>query len=217
MLNVGLTGGIATGKSTVVRLLASKGARVVDHDRIVRDLQEPGRPVWRKIVEAFGRDMLDASGRIDRRKLGEAVFGSPERRRELEGIVHPAVIDEWQAELRRIERAQPDAVVLSDVPLLFEACLQDRVDLVLLVYAPPGVQKERLRKRDGFTAAEAEARLSAQMPIDEKARYADIVIRNDGTAQELIHRVDEVWEELLRREKAKRATDEGEPEKGKGY
>lgn len=205
MLNVGLTGGIATGKSTVVRMLVKKGARVIDHDALVHTLQEPGRPVWNRIVEAFGREILDAGGRIDRKTLGVLVFGDEERRKVLEGIVHPAVLEEAQRERDRIGRKDERAIVLSDIPLLLEVGMQGLFDLILLVYAPPEVQIARVMKRNSMTRDEAVARLEAQMPIDEKLKRADVVIRNDGTMKELQQRVDEVWEELLSRERAKRA------------
>jgi len=205
MLNVGLTGGIATGKSTVVRMLVRRGARVIDHDALVHALQEPGRPVWRQIVEAFGRGILDDGGRIDRKRLGALVFGDEVRRKALEGIVHPAVLEEAERERERIGRQDERAIVLSDIPLLLEVGMQDRFDLILLVYAPPEVQIERVMKRNGMTREEAAARLSAQMPIDEKLRRADVVIRNDSTMGDLEKRVDEVWQELLARERQKRA------------
>ena len=204
MLNVGLTGGIATGKSTVVRMLVKKGARVIDHDALVHALQEPGRPVWTRIVETFGRGILDDGGRIDRKKLGGLVFGSEDRRRALEGIVHPAVLEEAARERERIRREDGQAIVLSDIPLLLEVGMQGLFDLILLVYAPPEVQIARVMKRNHLTRDEAAARLAAQMPIDEKLERADVVIRNDGTMKELQTRVDEIWEELLARERAKR-------------
>jgi len=204
MLNVGLTGGIATGKSTVVRMLVKRGARVIDHDALVHTLQAPGQPVWKRIVEAFGRDILDADGRIDRKKLGALVFDNEERRKALEGIVHPAVLEE--AQRRRDEIANEDrrAIVLSDIPLLLEVGMQDRFDLILLVYAPPDVQIRRVVKRNKMTREEAEARLRAQMPIEEKLKFADLAIRNEGTIRELEKRVDEVWQELLSREQKQR-------------
>ncbi|NPV05508.1 MAG: dephospho-CoA kinase [Syntrophaceae bacterium] len=204
MLNVGLTGGIATGKSTVVRMLVKRGARVIDHDALVHALQEPGRPVWQRIVEAFGRGILDAGGRIDRKKLGSLVFESEDRRRLLESIVHPAVLEEAARERERIGREDGQAIVLSDIPLLLEVGMQGLFDLILLVYAPPEVQIARVMKRNRLTRDEALARLAAQMPIDEKLERADVVIRNDGTMRELEERVDEVWQELLLREREKR-------------
>ncbi len=209
MLNVGLTGGIATGKSTVVRMLVRKGARVIDHDGLVHALQEPGQSVWKRIIEAFGRDILDADERIDRKRLGALVFDNEMRRKTLEGIVHPAVLEEAQRQRDEIGRQDEHAIVLSDIPLLLEVGMQDLFDLILLVYAPPEVQILRVMKRNKMTREEAVARLRAQMPIDEKLKVADLVIRNDGTMRELEKRVDEVWGELLSREREKRVAGSG--------
>jgi dephospho-CoA kinase len=204
MLNVGLTGGIATGKSTVVRMLVGKGARVIDHDGLVHSLQEPGRPVWLRIVEAFGRDILDAEERIDRKKLGALVFVDEQRRKLLEGIVHPAVLEEGRRQREEIVREDGRAIILSDIPLLLEVGMQNEFDLVLLVYAPPELQIQRVMKRNNLTREEAVARLRSQMPIDEKLKIAHLVIRNDGTMRELEKSVEEVWQELVLRERAKR-------------
>jgi dephospho-CoA kinase len=204
MLNVGLTGGIATGKSTVVRMLVKQGARVIDHDGLVHILQEPGQPVWKRIVESFGRDILDADERIDRKKLGNLVFDNEQRRKLLEGIVHPAVLEEAERQREEIFRANEKAIILSDIPLLLEVGMKDEFDLVLLVYASPELQIKRVMRRNNLSREEALARLKSQMPIDEKLKFASIVIRNDGTMRELETRVNEVWQELLLRERAKR-------------
>jgi dephospho-CoA kinase len=204
MLNVGLTGGIATGKSTVVRMLVKRGARVIDHDGLVHTLQEPGQPVWKRIVETFGRDILDAAERIDRKKLGSLVFDNEQRRKVLEGIVHPAVLEEAQRQRDRIGKEDEQAIVLSDIPLLFEVGMKECFDLILLVYAPPEVQIRRVMKRNNLSREEALSRLKSQMPIDEKPKFADLIIRNDGTMRELEKRADEVWQELVLRERAKR-------------
>jgi dephospho-CoA kinase len=204
MLNVGLTGGIATGKSTVVRMLVRNGARVIDHDGLVHALQEPGQPVWERIVAVFGRDILDTEDRIDRKKLGALVFDNEERRKTLEGIVHPAVLEEAQRQREEIFKENEQAIILSDIPLLLEVGLQDRFDLVLLVYASPELQIRRVMRRNNLSSEEAIARLKSQMPIDEKLKSADIVIRNDGTMRELERRIDEVWQELVLRERANR-------------
>jgi|WetSurMetagenome_2_1015567.scaffolds.fasta_scaffold09902_5 dephospho-CoA kinase len=209
MLNVGLTGGIATGKSTVVRMLVGKGARVIDHDALVHILQEPGKPVWLRIVEAFGRDILDAEGRIDRKKLGALVFVDEQRRRILEGIVHPAVLEAGRRKREEIVREDEQAIILSDIPLLLEVGMQDEFDLVLLVYAPPELQIQRVMKRNNLTREEAIARLRSQMPIDEKLRFAHLVIRNDGTMRELEEEVEEAWQELLLRERKKKVQGSG--------
>ena len=209
MLNVGLTGGIATGKSTVVRMLVKRGARVIDHDGLVHALQEPGQPVWKRIVETFGRDILDADERIDRKKLGSLVFENEPRRKVLEGIVHPAVLEEAQRQRDRIGKEDEQAIVLSDIPLLLEVGMQECFDLILLVYAPPEVQILRVMKRNNVSREEALSRLKSQMPIDEKPKFADLVIRNDGTMRELEKRAEEVWQELLARERAKRVEGSG--------
>ena len=214
MLNVGLTGGIATGKSTVVRMLVKRGARVIDHDGLVHTLQEPGQSVWRRIIETFGRDILDPEDRIDRKKLGFLVFDNEERRKVLEGIVHPAVLEEAQRRRDEIGRQDRQAIVLSDIPLLLEVGMQDRFDLILLVYAPPEVQILRVMKRNNLSREEALSRLKSQMPIDEKLQFADLAIRNDGTMRDLEKRVDEVWQELVLRERAKRVEGSGSKVQG---
>jgi dephospho-CoA kinase len=209
MLNVGLTGGIATGKSTVVRMLVKRGARVIDHDGLVHTLQEPGQSVWKRIIETFGRDILDADERIDRKKLGALVFDNEERRKVLEGIVHPAVLEEAQRRRDEIAHEDRQAIVLSDIPLLLEVGMQDLFDLILLVYSPPEVQILRVMKRNSLSREEALSRLKSQMPIGEKLNFADLVIRNDGTMRDLEKRVDEVWLELLARERQKRSEARG--------
>jgi dephospho-CoA kinase len=201
MLNVGLTGGIACGKSTVARMLVEKGAVLIDFDDLTHAVEEPEGPVWREIVRHFGEAILLPDRRIDRPKLGAIVFADPEERRILNHIVHPAVYAEWRKRLEEIEKERVDAVVLSDVPLLIEAGLEKMVEIVLLVYIPPEEQIGRLMARSGFTREEAERRIAAQMPTGEKISRADIVIRNEGSVEETSRAVDRVWEELRRRGK----------------
>jgi dephospho-CoA kinase len=199
MLNVGLTGGIASGKSTVARMFEKLGAIRIDFDRLAHDLQEPDGPVWQAIVLHFGQGILREDRRIDRRKLGALVFADRTKRELLNALVHPAVFAEWERRIGQIREKRPDAVVLSDIPLLIEAGLQQRVDLVLLVYVPPEEQIRRLMARNGFSRPEAVRRLASQIPIDEKLAAADIVIRNDGPPDETRRAVVEVWEELKQR------------------
>jgi dephospho-CoA kinase len=203
MLNVGLTGGIASGKSTVVRMLLEKGAIVIDHDRLAHFAYEPGGPSYEAIVEGFGREILAPDGKINRKKLGAIVFKNPERLKDLNGIVHPVVLSGWKKKLAEIERQNPRAVVISDVPLLIEVGWQKEVDVVLLVYAAPEVQVERVKERNGHTLEEARERLAAQMHMNEKRQYADLVIENSGTLDELQKQVDAMWERLLELEKKK--------------
>ena len=199
MLNVGLTGGIACGKSTVARMLAAKGAILIDFDDLAHAVEEPEGPVWQGIVGHFGEGILFPDRRIDRRKLGAIVFADREKREFLNRLVHPAVFAEWNRRLKEIEKTDADAIVLSDIPLLVEAGMKAMVDVVLLVYLSPEGQIRRLMARDGLTREDAERRIAAQMPIDEKVPHADIVIRNEGSVEETVRAADRAWEELLRR------------------
>jgi dephospho-CoA kinase len=204
MLNVGLTGGISTGKTTIAGLLVEKGAYLIDFDALAHDVQLPETDVWREIVAAFGGEILNPDKTIDRNKLGSIVFGDPAKLQRLNEIVHPAVFRAWQKRLQQIESVQPDAIVLSDIPLLIEISAQDQVDLVLLVYISREEQLDRLIKRNGYDHDYAEKRINAQLPIEEKVKFARIVVNNQGTLEEAKKRVDEVWEELSRLEKNKR-------------
>lgn len=204
MLNVGLTGGIASGKSTVARMLVELGAVHVDFDVLAHEVEAPGRPAWRELVAAFGQGILNADETINRAVLGELVFRDTARREALNAIVHPAVFAAWRRQLGEIEETAPHAVVLADVPLLFEVGAEGMVDLVLLVYIPPAEQIRRLMARNGYSRPEAEARLASQMPIDAKLVRADIVIDNRGTVAETRERTAAVWEELRQRERQKR-------------
>jgi dephospho-CoA kinase len=204
MLNVGLTGGISTGKTTIARMLLEKGACLIDFDALAHDVQLPETDVWREIVETFGQDILAPDNTIDRNKLGAIVFSDPTKLQRLNEIVHPAVFREWQKRLQQIESVQPDAIVLSDIPLLIEIGAQDRVDMVLLVYISIDEQMERLIQRNGYSREYAEKRISSQMPIEKKVQYARIVINNQGSLDQAKVRVENVWQELIRYEQKKR-------------
>ncbi|MEW6334127.1 MAG: dephospho-CoA kinase [Thermodesulfobacteriota bacterium] len=205
MLNVGLTGGIASGKSTVAAILVEKGARHIDFDELAHVSQAPDGPVWREIVRHFGEDILCPDGRIDRRRLGERVFADRDQRELLNRLVHPAVFDAWRRQLEEVREIEPEAIVLSDIPLLIEAGLESMVDLVLLVYIPPEEQMARLMARNGYSREEAARRVASQMPIAEKLARADMVIRNDGPPEETRRAAGEVWELLKVRERLCRA------------
>jgi len=204
MLKVGLTGGIASGKSTVARMLAEKGAVLIDFDELAHAVQEPEKPVWWEIVRHFGREILKADRTIDRRRLGAVVFAERAKLDLLNRLVHPAVLAEWLKRVSEIRKTRPDAVVVSDIPLLVEVGLAPMVDLVLLVYLSPEEQIRRLMARNGYSREEAGLRLAAQMPLGEKIAHADIVIRNDGPLENTRRAVDEVWEELKKREQLRR-------------
>ena len=174
---VGLTGGIASGKSTVSRQLAALGCRLVDADVLAREVVAPGEPAWRAIVEEFGPDVARPDGQLDRKRLGALVFADPARRKVLEGITHPAIAARRQAILDAWAAEGFDGLVVLDIPLLIEVGAAAHVDRVVLVYAEPEVQLARLMGRDGFDRAEAERRVASQMPLAEKVRHAHFVDR----------------------------------------
>lgn len=204
MLNVGLTGGIACGKSTVAKMFVKKGAYLIDFDLLAHKVQEPENTAWQKVVDYFGREILQANKKIDRIKLGSIVFADKKKRHALNEIVHPLVYQEWHRQLEKIGKKEPHAIVLSDIPLLFEGKKQRLFDLTLLVLIDPEDQIRRLTARNPICREEAEKRLESQMPIGEKAALADIVIDNRGSITETKKTVNKVWRELLQREKEKK-------------
>jgi len=197
MIVVGLTGGIATGKSTVAQMFAEHGAHVIDADEMVRELQKPGTAVYHAIIEAFGRHILRADGTIDRRSLGDLVFGDAEIRRRLEAIVHPALVSAVERRLSEL-RMQGVSACVVELPLLIEAQAEDRFDCVVVVTAPEEVQVARLMAARALTREEAITRIRSQMPLDAKARRADFVIENGGELRETRRRVEEIYTVLLR-------------------
>jgi len=203
MLNAGLTGGIASGKTTISRILVEQGAHLIDHDLLAHEAEEPEGPAWRGIVDHFGKSVLDLQGRIDRKALGKIVFDKPEEMIELNSIVHPAVHDLWRSRIRQIEEKDPRAIIISDVPLLFEIGWQKKVDVVILVYIPAEEQVRRLIGRNGISIEEAIARLKSQMPIGDKIKMADFVINNQEPLEAARRHIEELWEELLVRERLK--------------
>jgi dephospho-CoA kinase len=189
---VGLTGGVASGKSTVARLFAARGIAVADADVAAREAVAAGSDGLAEVVAAFGPSVLDDAGALDRPALGRIVFGDDTARQRLESIIHPRVRTR-SAEL--IAAAPPDAVVVNDVPLLVEKGY--RVPVVIVVQAPLPVRLERLARDRGMSRAEAESRMAAQATDEQRREVADIVIDNDGTLDELRSRVDAVWADLL--------------------
>lgn len=174
---VGLTGGIATGKSTFAAALRALGVPVVDADRLARAVVAPGTPGLAAVVGAFGPEVLGPGGELDRKALGARVFADAEARRRLEAITHPAIREAMQAETARLAAAGHD-LAFYDAALLFEVGLDRAMALVVVVDAPPEAQIARLAARDGLTRAQAEARLAAQLPVAEKAARADVVVEN---------------------------------------
>ena len=193
MLRIGLTGGIGSGKSTVAGLLAARGAQVVDADRIAREVVEPGTPGLAAVVAAFGRGVLTPDGALDRPALAAVVFADPDARRRLDGIVHPLV----RARAAEAVTALPDdAVVVQDIPLLVETGQAGSYDLVLVVEADLATRVRRLVGR-GLSEEDARARIAAQATDEQRRAVADVVLRNDGTPEELRAEVDRVWAERV--------------------
>jgi dephospho-CoA kinase len=182
MLRVGLTGGIGSGKSSVVMMLREMGVPVIEADDLVRELSRKGEAVYDEIVKTFGRDILAGDGEIDRARLAGMVFGSPEKLERLNGIVHPRVLERterWIGERKR-EGAR---LVVIEAPLLVEAGFHRQLDRLVVVWCRPGQQIERLSAGRGMSREEAERRIAAQMPVEEKLRLADHVIDNSGARE----------------------------------
>ncbi len=202
---LGLSGGIATGKSTVAGFLRALGASVIDADAIVHELQAPGAPLLDEIAEAFGPDLIDTEGRLDRNALGAIVFGDLTARRRLEAIVHPKVIATMADRVAGAQATDTPLIVL-DIPLLFERSENgssrgptSSFDATVLVYAPEQVQIERLMNRDGCDREAALQRIRAQLPIENKKAMADIVIDNSGNLEETQHQTRMLFERFSAR------------------
>jgi dephospho-CoA kinase len=176
MILVGLTGGVATGKSTVAEMFKQCGAVVIDADQLARDVVEPGKPAWREIVKTFGKTILNPDRSLNRQALGSIVFRHPAKRRALEHIIHPRVAREQTKLTKQAARIDPHAVVIYDVPLLFEAGIDKRVDHTIVVTADRNTQIARLKKRNDLSRPEALRRIRSQMPLAKKVRRADHVL-----------------------------------------
>ena len=199
MLNAGLTGGIASGKTTISMLLEEKGAHIIDFDRLAHKAEEPGEAAWKGIVDHFGGIVL-SDGKIDRKKLGDIVFKNPRELEELNCIVHPVVDELWRARVRQIAEQDERAIIISDVPLLFETGWDRKVDFVILVYISPGEQVRRLMHRNGISPEEAYLRLKSQMPIDQKVARSDFVLNNEGPLEKSREQAERLWKKLREQE-----------------
>jgi dephospho-CoA kinase len=191
---IGLTGGIASGKSTVSLMLAEKGAVIIDADQVSREIVQPGKPAWQEIVDWQGRAILLADGTIDRKRLGRLIFRNKEARLKLNRIIHFRVKEEMAARAEAALKGSPEAVLVYDVPLLFEAGMHNLVDLIVLVYVSPDMQIIRLQQRDKLSRKDALLRIRAQMPLEEKKKYAHTVIDNSASLQDTACQVDHFWE-----------------------
>jgi len=204
MLNVALTGNIASGKSTVAELFRTWGATVIDADRLVRDAQAPGSPVLRAIAARFGQDLIDPAGMLDRKALRQRVMGDPAALADLNRLVHPDVLRRRSA-LEQEARNRGDRIVVSDIPLLFEAADPSAFDVIVLVDAPETVRRSRLLAQRGLSAQDADRMLAAQAPSGPKRERSTYVIDNDADRAALEARAREVWAQLVARAEPARA------------
>ncbi|MGV2900687.1 dephospho-CoA kinase [Microbacterium sp. AGC62] len=196
---IALTGGIASGKSTIARRLAEHGAVIVDADQIVRDVQAPGSPALERIAETFGASMIDGEGALDRAALGAKVFGDPELLAQLNAIVHPAVREESQRRFDAAFTTDADAVVVYDVPLLVEARVDDPWDLIVVAHAPAAVRLQRLTELRGMEEKAAQERVDAQVSDERRLAIADVVIDTAGTLERTHEQTDALWERIRHR------------------
>ncbi len=198
MLKIGLTGSIAVGKSFVLSVLRELGCVTFDADKIAHFVMEPGHAAYDDLIREFGRGVVADDGSINRLKLGAIVFADADRRKRLNEIVHPRVIEEQNRLLREAETSGPDGVVIIDAALMIESGGYKRFDKIIVVFCDKEIQIERLMRRNQITRAEAELRIAAQMSSEEKRRYADYEIDTSGTFDETRKRVTEVYKDLLR-------------------
>ncbi|MBI2495422.1 MAG: dephospho-CoA kinase [Candidatus Omnitrophica bacterium] len=198
MVVIGVTGGVGTGKSTVAGMFKRLGAVVLDADRLAHEAMEPKRLAWRRIVKAFGEGILNDDQTVNRRRLAALVFQDEQSRRRLEGIVHPQVGRAIRRELHRLRRSRRVRAVVLDVPLLVEAGAHGLVEVLVVVTAPPGVQRKRLQEKFGWSDEEMTARLAAQWELSAKVALADQVVDNSDGVDATRAQVKRIWNQLVR-------------------
>lgn len=191
---IGLTGGIASGKTTVSNILQELGGWVIDADKIAKEIVEKGKPAYKDIVDYFGKEILLGNGEIDRKKLASIVFYDPVALEKLNQFTHPRILEVIDGKTNYLMQNHPEDVIIIDAALLIETGLKDKVDEVWLVIVPVEIQRQRLMQRDGLTLSEADRRINAQMPVEDKIPFADRLIYNSGSLEELIKQVKKIWE-----------------------
>ncbi len=197
-LLVGLTGGIASGKSTAGKIFRELGVHMIDADQVSRDVVAPSLPALDEIVEAFGPEILGENRELDRAALGALIFADPKKRLTLERIIHPRIAEEIDRRVEELRRRSPEGIIMVDAALTIEVGNQDRYEYLVVVYTDEATQLRRLTERDGLENSEARRRIEAQMPLERKVEYADFVIDNGGSAEELRAEVERVFRELER-------------------
>lgn len=196
MLVVGLTGGIASGKSLVAKVFQDLGAHIIDADKIVHELLEPGQQAWEEVVKYFGPEIVFPDKTIDRRKLGAIVFNDAEKRAWLNQCLHPKVFAVYTARVKHLSARELDAIIVLDAALLIETGYHKKMDRIVVVYADQEQQMERLTSRDRFSREQALVRIRSQMPLSEKRKQADYVIENTGTREETEQQAREIFQKL---------------------
>ena len=196
MLIVGLTGGVASGKTAVSQVLKEEGAYIIDADQIARELVQPQKPAWNELIKAFGQEILQEDGSIQRKKLADKVFVDPKQRKLLNQILHPRIKEEMDRRTKEIGEKDPQAIVVIDAPLIVELGDHREMDKLIVVTSTQTQQIERLKDRDRTNTEEALRIVSSQMPLEEKLKFADYVIRNEGSKEETKKRAKEVYQEL---------------------
>jgi len=196
MLVVGLTGGVASGKTTVSQILREEGAYLINADEIARQLVEPHAPTWHELRKVFGNEFFDENGSIQRRKLASRVFSDPEQRSLLNNILHPQIKSELKRRIHEIAEKDPDAVIIIDAPLLVETGNHREMDKVIVIASNETQQIQRLVRRSGLSEEEARRIFASQMPFEEKMKVADFIIPNEGPLEETTKKAKEVFQEL---------------------
>jgi len=196
MLIVGLTGGAASGKTAVSQVLKEEGAYIIDADRIARELVQPHKPAWNELIRVFGKEILQEDGSLHRKKLADKVFADPKQRKLLNQILHPRIKEEMDRRTKEIGQKDPEAIVVIDAPLLVELGNHHEVDKLIVVTSTQMQQIERLKDRDGANPEEALRIVSSQMALEEKVKFEDFVIRNEGFLEETKKMAREVFQEL---------------------
>ena len=191
-----LTGGIATGKSTIARMFQECSAHLIDADVVARRIVAPGQPAWREIITHFGQGILRENGELDRKKLGAIIFQHSEERQALNHITHPRVIEEIRREEAWLYSRSPEKLIIVDVPLLLETGMHTDYSAVILAYLPKAAQLQRLMERDQLSEEDARRRIQAQMPIEEKLRCATHVVNNAGSLEETFRQAQAIYAAL---------------------
>lgn len=196
MLIIGLTGGVASGKSLVSEIWRKEGAYIIDADKIARDLVKPYSVSWNKIVNVFGIEIVQEDGNINRKKLASIIFSDPEKREDLNKILHPLIKEEIQKRIDEIRKKNPQAIVVIDAPLLIERGEYHEVDKVVVITSNENNQIERIKLRNGLQKEEAKKIIESQLPLSEKLKVADFVINNDGSIEDVKKKAIEIFKEI---------------------